>query len=588
MKFYLSNILFIFFYASTFASLSILLKNKSRIIVFTFCYLFFTSYFLLQALHFTVFKNFVLVSKIPLIKEALDVKDVVDFKIGVIHLLYIIPTTSIFLIYCYKHMKEKKLEINKKSFYKRKNNTYIRILIILILVYTMLNKIYSIADTDESFLRKEIIDSNDFISRYGFMDFVINDITKSIKESIPFIRQNSNNSNLKQLDTYFNERSIEKDSSNEMSKIFKDKNLILITSESFAPYGINKELTKTLYKLKETGIYFDNYYSSNVGTIDTEFTMLTSLIPTYNKGRVSYTYANNASKFTMPSMFKANGYTTMAFHNYWDKYYNRKLYMPTLGFDSYKGMESLEIPKIEEGLDDFPKDIDLFRNSFDDYMNEEKFFAYYMTVSGHGAYYEERISLLEDHQKVEKLYGDTLPYTTKYYLASQMQLDKGIEYLLSKLEETGLIENTVIVIVGDHYPYLIGDDEIREVFNIEDELDLYKIPFIIWSKDIESKLEDRIMTTLDILPTLGNMFDINTRYSMGVDVYNSSVDSMVRWNNQRAFSFLNKDIYYDRSIGKTKYNGNASEEDAKRILRRNYEEFLFSKWIIETNYFATK
>jgi len=551
--------------------------------------MFFTIYCLMQALHFSIFKYFLQIEKIELLKEALDAKDRLDLNIGFTHFLYIVPIVSVIIYYCKKYKKEKKekIETDKETFNKGKKIVYSCIVVLFVFGYCISNVIYNIKDTNESLLRREMIDSNGFINRYGFIDFAINDIIRNIKTKIPFVQEKANRNKLEKLDSYFEERAIEKDSSNEMSGIFKDENLIFITAESFGPYGINEELTKTLYKLKEEGIYFNNYYSPNIGTIDTEVTMLTSLIPTYNKGRVFYNYANNSSKFSMPTMFKEKGYSAMAFHNFWDKYYNRKLFMPTLGFNSYQDINELGIPPIEEGIDDFPKDIDLFRNSLPNYMKDEKFLAYYMTVSGHGAYYEDRISLLENHEIVEELYGDTLPYTTKYYLASQMHLDQGIEYLINQLEETGLIENTVIVIIGDHYPYFLRDDEIKEVFKIEDELELYKIPFIIWSKDIESKKEDRIINTVDVLPTLGNMFDLEVKYSMGVDIYND-IDSKVRWNSQRGFSFLNKDIYYDKKENKINYNENISKDYVEKLLRKNYEEYLISQWIIETNYFSNQ
>jgi len=46
----------------------------------------------------------------------------------------------------------------------------------------------------------------------------------------------------------------------------------------------------------------------------------------------------------------------------------------------------------------------------------------------------------------------------KRYLSKMMELDKAMERLLELLEESGELENTVLVMFGDHYPYGINTE----------------------------------------------------------------------------------------------------------------------------------
>ena len=579
---YITSSIFIIFYSVIFTSILMTLKRNIRKITIGAVYAFIIIYYFAQAIHFGVFKNFIPFAKIIFFREVFAIRDNISINFEFRYLLYILPVILAILFFFFVDKKIKEKNRNKKIII-----VYLIIIMGFLGIYILSNNIYFRIETDNAFLREQMVDNNDYIKKYGMIDYLVNDIIRNIKILNPNMDKN-NGKKQEQIDAYFEEKKTEKNSENEMTNIFKDKNLIFITAESLGVFGIDENLTKTLYKLKQEGMYFENYYASNVGTIDAEFTLLTSLMPTYNKGMVSYTYANNSNKYSMPSIFKQNGYATNAYHNYTDKYYNRNFYMPTLGFESYKGMEDLGIDKVEEGIDDFPKDIDLFRNSFDLYKDEEKFFSYYMTVSGHGSYYAERRSTYENFDKATEFYGEEFPQVLRYYIAAQMLLDEGMEYLMDRLEETGLIENTVIVIVGDHYPYLIDDGVAEETYNITNELDIYKVPLIIWSKDIEGKTYSEIINILDVYPSLGNLFGIDTTYTMGVDFFYDKSETMVKWNNQRAFSFLNKDVYYDRVLNKIYNNGNLTEEEIENIIRQNYMEYQISQWIIETNYFSNR
>ena len=64
-------------------------------------------------------------------------------------------------------------------------------------------------------------------------------------------------------------------------EIFKGKNLIFITAESFSDMAIDPEYTPTLYKLKTEGYNFTNFYNPiwGVSTLDGEYVNLLSLVP---------------------------------------------------------------------------------------------------------------------------------------------------------------------------------------------------------------------------------------------------------------------------------------------------------------------
>ena len=79
-----------------------------------------------------------------------------------------------------------------------------------------------------------------------------------------------------------------------------------------------------------------------------------------------------------------------------------------------------------------------------------------------------------------------LDSNVKAYIAANIELDRALENLLKYLEEAGKLDDTVIVISPDHYPYGLRVNEINEVskINRDDKFDLYKTSLIIYNSEI--------------------------------------------------------------------------------------------------------
>ena len=118
------------------------------------------------------------------------------------------------------------------------------------------------------------------------------------------------------------------------------------------------------------------------------------------------------------------------------------------------------------------------------------------------------------------------------YIKSVNYADEAIGELITKLDEEGLLEDTVIVIYGDHDSKLKKSEYVR-LYNydpvtdsIKDEtsedykaVDYYtyelnrKVPLIIWSKDNKTEIKvDKVMGMYDVQPTLGNLFNFYNPY----------------------------------------------------------------------------
>ena len=124
-----------------------------------------------------------------------------------------------------------------------------------------------------------------------------------------------------------------------------------------------------------------------------------------------------------------------------------------------------------------------------------------------------------------KPFADGLPYSGKVrcYLAAQQELEYALSYMLYELEEAGVLENTVIVLTNDHYPYPLGLDYLGELAGreMDPQFDKYASDLIIWSAAMEAPVDVNVpCCSLDVLPTLLNLFGLpyDSRLLIGSDV----------------------------------------------------------------------
>lgn len=344
------------------------------------------------------------------------------------------------------------------------------------------------------------------------------------------------NANYKKLHEYVN--SLTPTKQNAYTGLFEGKNLILITAEAFCGEVINPEVTPTLYRMANEGILVKDYYQPLWGASTTsgEFSNVVGLVPT--TGGSCMKEARQQDLFlTMGKQLQNLGYYSSAYHNHHANFYDRNMTHTYLGYDRFLGMYGGL-----EGVDPvWPEsDVQMIEATIGDYIDQQPFSIYYMTVSGHCVYtMDENVQTRKHYDKVAHLdYSETV----KYYLAAQMELELAMQTLLTHLEEAGILNDTVIAISTDHYPYGLepsrtwknNEDYVGELYGVE-EYDFFrrdKSALIIWSGCLEDMdiVVDKPVYSLDLLPTLSNLFgvDYDSRLLVGRDIL-SDAEPIVLW-----------------------------------------------------------
>lgn len=509
-------------------------------------------------------------------------------------ILFIVPNVLLIFLrkYCdFTHLKLKNLFINMLIF-------------ICLLVMVFISLLFK-----ENSNKEVLIDKNNTLlttDRFGLLTALNSDIFKKILKfednsqivssvknvvlededynvtEINFdeLIENETDENIKAMHNYF--KNITPTKQNKYTGMFEGKNLIVIVAEAFYPIAINETLTPTLYKLSNEGFIFNNFYQPIYGcsTSDGELTSLYSLLP----GASTCTMKQTSDKYypySYANVLKKEGYKAYAFHGGTYKYYNRNKTLPNLGYEYYACGNGLNI-----NCKSWPQsDVEVVTDSLKYFIKEDKFVTYYMSISGHLEYnfYGNLIA-----KKNKELVSDfEASEAIKAYMATQIEFDRSLELLISELKKAKKLDDTVIAIMPDHYPYGLENDEITNFTNITDTVyDLYKNQLIIWNSDMEEKIEvDKYASNIDVLPTILNLFGVeyDSRLLIGQDILSDS-KGIVMFNN---FNWINEYGKYNFATNTFTANKGKklSEKEVEQINQDIQNKFTMSKLIIQNDYY---
>lgn len=390
---------------------------------------------------------------------------------------------------------------------------------------------------------------------------------------------------------------------NEYTGMFEGYNLIFLTAEGFCTYAIDEELTPTLYRMAHSGFVCENYYVPlwQTSTSDGEYTNMTGLIPDgQHSMRKS---ASNVQPYALPAFFAGEGVYSYAFHDNSLSYYDRHKSHTNMGYD----FRACKLGKLKESEwgdkvfameepDQWPaSDYNMMVATVPEYVNLERFHVYYMTVSGHMLYnFQGNAMSVKNRDAVEEL---ELSEGPKAYIACNIELDKAMEYLLAQLEEAGQLDNTVICLSADHYPYGLSDKEYEELAgkDLSQGKDKFRNTLILYNAAMEEPIYiDKACGSVDLLPTLLNLFgfEYDSRMYAGRDIL-SDREGMVIFNNR---DFVTDSVIFtekgDVATWLQDEEGNdiipddRKEEYLEAARQEVKDRYNFSAYILRENYYS--
>lgn len=494
----------------------------------------------------------------------------------------------------------KLLKQNYYSKIKIKNKPKVSVLKALVAAVIVLGFFVSgLTGTDISRLYKQW-NREYVVMKFGIYVYQGNDLIASLKPQIsPLFGYDQA---AKEFRDYYKENKIE-DKTNEYTDIFKGKNVIAIHAESIQNYLLDTEINgkaiaPNLKKLADEGMYFSNFYSQeSVGTSsDTEFTYSTSLLPA-SSGTVFVSYWDREYP-SIQKLLKEENYYVFSMHANKGNMWNREVMHKQLGYNRFYNYDNDY--KLDENIGLGLSDKSFFKQSVQKIKNiankNEKFYGLLIMLTNHtpfeGVEDQTDLDLTYHYTKKDDITGEETTVTNNYlkdttlgkYFTTAHYADEAIGEFVEELDKEGLLEDTILVIYGDHdakikrseYNYYYNydpqtdskrdknDPEYKEFTKYDYELNR-KVPFIIWTKDedLRKKINKEITTITgmyDVLPTLGNMLGIYDEYALGHDIF-SEEDHYVVFPNG---NWITDKMYYDSQ------NGQAIVFDEESVISKDY------------------
>lgn len=554
-----------------FGSFGYLFKEKNRFVYYTFLLFFFALLSAGNTLYYQFYQSFISVNLISTASMIGKVNDSLFAKIHLIQFIYLIfPVIYLFLR---KKLLSNNLSIEvvdtlrDKKIFKIVSLTCVFVIVLAISLYS----IKDVRKFNNQYNREYIV------KKYGLYLYTFNDLFQSFEFDDTLEYDNYSLA----YKNYYSCEFKKENKVNDFTDRFLGKNVLFIHAESIQNFLIDLEIngeyvTPNINKFAKEGIYFSKFYPQiSVGTSsDTEFTLLTGLLPSSN-GTVFVNYYDRE----YPSLvdgFNSIGYHTFSMHGNDREYWNRATMHEKMGYNKFYGMESYMIPDIlsDEYVGLGISDKEFFRQSIpmlkDIRNNNEKYMGTIITLSNHSPfndlekYGDFDVSLDYSYTDNGKKYNTKLDYlegtTMGNYIKSSHYADMAFGEFMNSLEEDGLLDNLVIVFYGDHESR-ISKKEFDFMYNYDpvtggllDDNDpsyidvnqyyyelLRNTPLIIWSSDEEFNMNiSEVMGMYDVLPTIANMFGFKEDYSLGHDIFSDEENIVVFPNG----NVLTDKVYY--------------------------------------------
>ena len=317
----------------------------------------------------------------------------------------------------------------------------------------------------------------------------------------------------------------------------EDLNLLLITLDTtradvIGLYNNESNNTPNIDQLGEDGISFKHCYANVPLTLPSHCSLFTGRLPYVHQVRNNGTYFLHDDELTLAEIFRDRGYKTAAVISSFTlcskfgvgqgfETYNED-------FDSIKAIQNFHTEITADHV------YNKFQNLIDSLENR-KFFYWIHFYDPHFPYISHENNSLGDSQSQWKRYESEVKY-----------VDSFIGKMISTLETKQLMENTVIVIVGDHGEAFGEHEEYGHgIFCYEESL---KVPFIMYSEHLFKKkrsIEERI-SIIDILPSLLELYS----FDIPENIQGKSFLSLLQGKKEKQ----KRTIYFESMFGKEENN----------------------------------
>lgn len=475
-------------------------------------------------------------------------------------ILYFLDTIILFLLVVTKVIKPTTVKVKMRT----------RVMILTAAV-TLFAVNLGLAEIDRPQLLKRTFDRNYIVKYLGMYNFAIYDAIQSTGASAQ--RAMADTDDITEVTNYTN--AIYAEPNPKYFGIAKEKNVIYIHLESIQNFIIDyklrgEEVTPFLNSLAkdQNTFYFDNFFhqTGQGKTADAEFMLENSLFG-LPQGAAFSTKGRNTYE-AQPAILGQLGYTSAVFHGNTRSFWNRDEIYKSFGIDKFFDLTHYtanENEVVNYGLLDKP----FFKQSMPMLESlSQPFYAKFITVTNHFPFpLAQELATIEPHTT-----GDT---SVDNYFQTVRYADEALKEFFDYLKESGLYDNSMIVMYGDHYG--ISENHKKAMSTVLgtkvgafENAQLQRVPLFIHIPGVEGGNMHQYGGQIDLLPTVLHLLGVDTKgyVQLGTDLFSKDHQTIVPFRNG---DFVTDKVtalngkYYDTATGEPLEANEEIKQDEKIV-----------------------
>lgn len=447
------------------------------------------------------------------------------------------------------------------------SSRFIKSYVIMMLMSISLTIVIGIYQS--SFELKYTQNRESLVKKLGIYQYGLYDVYLTLTSQIDYVLAESDE--LVEIQNYLMTHPAREN--NQLFGIAKNQNIIIISLESLQQFAIGlevngEEVTPFLNDFINECYYFDNFYqqTGQGKTSDAEFIIENSLYAA-DRGSAFFSKSGNIYE-SLASILKGEGYYTASFHANEKEFWNRDEMYPALGIDQFYDESFFDV--IEEnsfgwGLNDesfFVQTSDILKTL------PQPFYAKILTLSNHYPF-----EIPEENQLIAP--ATTEDDIVNHYITTVRYLDEALKQFIQELKSSGLYDQSVILMYGDHYgiaeSYYDGLAQLldKDDISLYDHLMLQRVPFFVHLPgQVVGEVISEVSGQIDVKPTILNLVGLKA-----TDYLNFGTDLFSPHHRQLAIlrdgSFITEDYLYSRQTcisTKTQKMTNLAECEAYELI----------------------
>ena len=337
--------------------------------------------------------------------------------------------------------------------------------------------------------------------------------------------------------------------------IAKGRNVIYVHLESFQQFLIDYKLQadgkeyevtpflNSLYHSNSTLAFSNVFNQVKAGKTSDAETMIETGLFGLNQGSFMVNYGGTNTQQAAPFILSKNGgYTSAVFHGNAGSFWNRNTAYKQWGynyfFDASYFTKQDDTNSFQYGLNDkiMLKDSIKYLERL-----QQPFYVKYITVSNH---YPYTTSLIGD--EIGFPLAKTKDETINGYFATANYLDSSVKSLFDYLKKSGLYDNSIIVLYGDHFGIsqtrnpnlapLVG--KTSETWSNYDNAMMQRVPYMVVIPGMDKgKIIDTYGGQVDMLPTLEHLLGIDSKnyLQVGQDMLSTQHQQITAFRSSNNF-----------------------------------------------------